>query len=124
MVRWLRIVGGSLAGAVVLMALTAAATLYPYVRDDVVLDRVVRSVALDWRDFDTETARTRLQYELDRRQIGLHVGDEDCALTEDADGHRAVRCAWTVELAVPLSEQRLPLAFSSEARLTPDGRLQ
>ena len=115
----------ALALAVPLVALVVAAgvVLGPYVRDDLVLDRVVRAVALDWRDFGREAALERLQYELDHQGIGLQVGDDDCALEETGSGRR-VACSWSVELGVPASERSVPLAFSSVAMVTEDGDLR
>jgi len=101
----------------------AAALVGPYVRDDHALDRVVRAVALDWRDFGLETAQTRLQHELDRQRIGLQVSDDDCAFQEVEDGNRVVRCTWVVEVRVPLLSRGIPMSFRSEARVEPDGNL-
>jgi len=124
MARVLRIAAVVLTAGVVLVGLVAGALLYPWVRDDVLLDRVVQGVALDWRDFGVDAARTRLQYELDRQAIGLQVADDDCALTEQPDGSREVRCDWGVALAVPGTRTHLPLEFSSTAVITPDGDLR
>ena len=124
MARWLRIAGGIVVGTGLLVTLAAAVVVYPFVRDDVLLDRTVGAVALDWRDFGRERAVSRLQYELDNQGIGMQVGDDDCALTEDEGGAKHVRCAWGVEVKVPMTEASLPLAFSSTATVHPDGDLR
>jgi hypothetical protein len=93
--------------------------LFPYYRDDRALDTVVRVVALDWRDFGEPAARTRLEYELDHRGIGMWVEDRDCALS-DGDV-REVRCDWSIDVPVPGTRWSVPLAFSSRADLLPDG---
>lgn len=113
---------------VVALTLAAAAAavfalLLPYVQDDWALDRVVLSVALDWRDFGRETAERRLQYELDHQRIGGHVRDEDCGLVE-AEAELRVRCAWTVPVALPGVAVQMPLSFASAAVITADGDLQ
>jgi hypothetical protein len=105
---------------VVLATLIPASLVAPMFADDWKLDGAVRAVALDWRDFGEEEARVRMQYELDHRRIGLQVSDDDCALTETAT-ERTVRCAWDVDVHVPLVGVDIPLAFSSEATVTPDG---
>jgi hypothetical protein len=107
----------------VLAVVAAGAWIFPYYRDDRVLDKVVREVAMDWRDFGEERARARLEYELDRARIGLWVGDGDCELVREGDLRR-VRCAWRVDLAVPGTDRRLTLAFGSAVSLRPDGLLQ
>lgn len=107
----------------VVIVVGALALLGPYVMDDLALDRAVRASALDWRDFGLDTARTRLQYELDRQHIGLQVSDDDCAFTE-SEGVREVRCAWRVEAAVPAVGWKIPLGFESRARILPDGDLR
>jgi len=104
-------------------AVAAGALFGPYVQDDRALDRIVQAVALDWRDFGLETARTRLQYELDRQRIGLQVSDDDCTFEVLEGGTRVVRCAWAVEVPLPLSSRRIPMSFRSEARMEPDGDL-
>ena len=124
MARWVRIVGGVALGTGVLVALVASVVVYPFVRDDVLLDRTVSAVALDWRDFGRERAMSRLQYELDHQGIGMQVGDDDCAFTEDVDGAKSVQCAWGVQVAIPLTKSSIPLAFSSVATVRPDGDLQ
>lgn len=100
------------------------ALVWPYVRDDLLLDRVVLAVALDWRDFGRDKAQARLEYELDHQRIGMQVTDEHCALTESGDGLRRVGCAWTAQVRVPLLEVRVPLSFASQATLGPDGLLR
>ena len=109
-------------GAVVVGA-AVGAWVGPFLRDDAKLDWIVRVVALDWRDFGEDKARSRLQFELDRQRIGLQVRDEDCALVEEGEV-RGVRCAWTAELRVPFSEMSVPLGFSSAAEVGGDGTLR
>lgn len=124
LVRWLR----RLAIVVGLVSVTAIgavfALLWPYVRDDLVLDRVVLAVALDWRDFGQEKAQARLEYELDHQAIGLQVSDEDCVLHAADAGVRRVSCAWTALVAVPVLEWTVPLPFRSVAEVGPDGSLR
>lgn len=112
---------GVACGALLASAVPAAA-LFPYLRDDRSLDVVVRVVALDWRDFGADTARARLQYELDHRGIGMWVRDEDCRLEQDGDV-REVACEWRVGLPVPGTALAIPLRFASRAVLTPAGDL-
>ncbi len=95
----------------------------PFVRDDWLLDRIVRAVALDWRDFGRDRARARLEYELDHNGIGLHVRDDDCTLVEEPSGVRRVTCAWEVRFVVPASGMGWPLSFGSEASIGTDGDL-
>ena len=124
MSKAVRITIGVGVGLLVLAGLVLGALVAPWVRDDVVLDRVVQAVALDWRDFGREEAMTRLQYELDHQRIGLQVGDDDCALSVTPEGAREVRCDWGVALAVPGTRTHLPLRFASRAVVTPDGDLR
>ena len=121
---WARRAG--LVGLLVLgtCGVVAGALFGPYIQDDRALDRVVRAVALDWRDFGLETAQTRLQHELDRQRIGLQVSDDDCAFEVWEGGTRVVRCAWEVEVQLPLVARRIPMSFQSEARMEPDGDLR
>jgi len=95
----------------------------PFVQDDMAIDQIVIAVVLDWRDFGLPAATERLQYELDHRKIGMHVGDEHCVLEETDAGVRRVRCSWTVDIAIPGSERRIPLKFGSKAEIAPDGEL-
>ena len=123
----LRVWGARLAVAVVavvsvLIGVTLV-VLWPYLRDDYVLDQTVRAVALDWRDFGEDKARERLQYELDARGVGLWVPDQACTLAE-AEGTRRVTCAWEVDVALPHLFTTRHLAFHSEAVVTPDGDLR
>lgn len=111
----LALVAGSLVGAVALFG--------PYYRDDRALDSVVQWVALDWRDFGEARATERLQLELDKQRVGLHVADDACGLVSDG-AERVVRCAWSVVVTVPVAGWEVPLAFHSEARVLPDGRLR
>jgi hypothetical protein len=120
---WVRALGvGLLAGAAAAVLLPVA-VIAPYLRDDLRLDRIVRAVALDWRDFGEQRARERLEYELDHQQIGAWVADDDCALAE-GDGARTVRCAWGVTVSVPFTELVVPLSFASEAVVDRSGDLR
>lgn len=112
---------GMVCGAVV-AALVPLGVVAPYLRDDYVLEGVVRVVALDWRDFGREKAEARLQYELDHRGIGMWVGDEDCVLAEE-DGVRRVTCAWRAEVRLPLARAILSLPFRSTAAVDGSGAL-
>jgi hypothetical protein len=118
-VRWALL--GMLAGAI-LTALVPLGVVSPYLRDDYVLEGVVRAVALDWRDFGREEAEARLEYELDHQGIGLWVGDDDCRL-EVAGAVRRVTCAWRAEVRVPLADVIVPLAFRSTAGVDGAGAL-
>jgi len=118
--RAARIAAGALVAGLVALGGLASWLAWPYVRDDLVLDRVVLAVALDWRDFGRDKARARLEYELDHQGIGLQVTDEDCALVEE-ERVRRVECAWTADVRVPLLEISVPLNFRSVAELSPDG---
>jgi hypothetical protein len=113
MKRWLQ---GAALGllAVVAILVGAMAWLFgPYAQDDWVLDRAVRAAALDWRDFGIVEARQRLQFEMDRGGVGMHVQDEDCVFAELRP--RRVTCAWNVTVEIPGTELRVPLAFESAA---------
>ncbi len=105
--------------AVALAIAVCLVAVWPYLADDLALDRLVRVVALDWRDFGEEKARERLQYELDFQQIGMQVGDGDCVL--DGEHEREVRCDWTAVVNVPVAEVEIPLVFSSRATIGSDG---
>jgi len=109
--------------AVVLAGCAVGAVVGPYVLDDLALDRVVRAVALDWRDFGEERAAERLQYELDHQAIGTQVGDQDCRLESDEDD-RFVRCRWVAELSVPGAGLVIPLTFRSTAQITKGGDIR
>jgi hypothetical protein len=117
-----RVLFGMGAGALIAMAVPAW-FVFPYLRDDRALDRIVRIVALDWRDFGEARARSRLEYELDHARIGLWVRDEDCVLRTSPDGDRRVACRWSVALVVPLVEVVVPLSFESLAAIGPEGDL-
>ncbi len=111
-------------GLLVLSVVAVIAAIFgPYVRDDMRLDRIVRTVALDWRDFGEDKARTRLQYELDAQSIGAAIGDDNCTLTKDQD-HRTVSCAWNVDVLIPGIGVSVPMSFESKALVAPDGDLQ
>ena len=113
---------GSLTLALVVFLSVPAWILGPYFLDDRRLDAIVRVVALDWRDFGEGTARSRLEYELDRARIGLWVRDEDCTLTTEG-GERHVGCHWSVALVVPVVEVVVPLSFASTVAVGADGHL-
>lgn len=99
-----------------------ASVVGPMVRDDLMLDRAVRAVALDWRDFGEDAARARLQHELDAQGIGLYVGDDDCSLVTEGE-QRVVRCAWRSAIRVPGTGWSLPLEFASSAVVDASGSL-
>ena len=94
----------------------------PYILDDWRLDWVVRAVALDWRDFGSEKARIRLQYELDHQHIGGQVTDDSCRF-EEIDATRTVRCNWAVDVRLP-GTNALSLSLGSGATIAPDGDLR
>jgi hypothetical protein len=121
---WVRVVSLTTFLAVSVPLVAVFALIGPYLKDDRRLDRIVRAVALDWRDFGREKAVTRLQYELDHERIGLQVSDEDCVLDEPEPGTKRVRCAWQADVQIPLIGASFPLAFESEARVGPDGDLR
>ena len=103
--------------------LATGAVLFPYVMDDIVLDRAVRAVALDWRDFGRSRAEQRLAYELDHQGIGLQVGDRDCTFDEQG-GDRIVACTWSASFRISGMDRDLTLPFRSRAVMTPSGDLQ
>ena len=111
---WLKRLGISVALAVVLVGGLLAAVFGPYVMDDLALDRIAHAVVLDWRDFGRDKAVERLQHELDRQAIGMHVQDESCAF-EETETELAVRCHWSTQIAIPGTAFTLPLEFASEA---------
>ncbi|MCB9678406.1 MAG: hypothetical protein H6737_25115 [Alphaproteobacteria bacterium] len=93
------------------------ALVYPYVRDDLALDRVVRAVALEWRDFGREKATEKLRFELEREEVGAAVGPDACTLDE-AGGVKRVACQWAVRIALPIGGS-VPLSFASVAEIDP-----
>ena len=119
MLFWLKRLLIATIAALVLAGGVIGALVGPYVADDVVLDRVVRAVALDWRDFGRERAVDRLQFELDHQGIGGQVSDDDCTLTEEGEV-RQVQCRWRAEVPVPGADVAIPLTFHSRAEI--DGR--
>ena len=123
MKAWLRGIGIGCVGVLALLLLGVALLFGRYVRDDWILDRAVRAVALDWRDFGLKSAQLRMQYELDRGGIGLYVRDDDCLL-EELLQTKVVRCSWDVVVVVPIAEWRVPLSFSSMASIEADGSLR
>jgi hypothetical protein len=116
-------VGFGAALGVVIAAAVVGGWLFPYYRDDRALDRIVRIVAMDWRDFGEIAARARLVYELDHAGIGPWVRDEDCGLSGGVEIEREVRCAWSVDARVPGTDLGLPLSFESRVALAADGSL-
>lgn len=121
--RATRLVALGIGLVVLLVGGLASWVVWPWLRDDVVLDRVVLAVALDWRDFGRDKAQARLEYELDHQRIGLQVTDEDCSLVEE-DTVRRVECAWSAAATVPLLGFTVPLNFRSVAELSPDGTVR
>ncbi len=117
-VRWVALSSGLLAIGV---SAAGGTLLYPYLRDDLRIDGIVRVVALDWRDFGRARADERLRYEFAAQNIGRHTSPADCTLEPDG-AERVVRCAWEVEIR--LLGEPLPLGFVSEARIGPDGELR
>jgi hypothetical protein len=122
--RWARRLGIALTLLIFATLVSALVVVLPFVRDDMALDQIVVAVILDWRDFGLPRATERLQYELDYRKIGMHVGDEHCVLEETASGVRRVQCDWTVDLAIPGSASRIPLRFGSKVEMDPSGELR
>jgi hypothetical protein len=122
--KWVRRVLAVILALCAIPVVVAGVVLYPTIRDRLLLDRVVRAVALEWRDFGEDKARTKLQYELDHQGIGLEVGDDNCTLTEPDADHKLVACAWNVSVAVPLTSAHVPLSFATSAEIGPNGDLQ
>ena len=108
------VLGGAAAVVVLVPAVGAGVLVGPYVRDDFVLDQIVPVVALEWRDFGEARAWERLQFELDRRNVGEQVGDESCELVP-TEGGGEVRCVWTADVVIPWTNHPIPLRFSSRA---------
>jgi len=121
---WIRRALFAFSGVGLLLVLGATSLVWPFARDDLHLDRAVRSVALDWRDFGRSKAQARLEYELDHLDIGMQVRDEDCGLFESEEEGLAVRCEWSAVVQVPGTGWSLPLSFGSEARIDPSGSLK
>ncbi|HMV67940.1 MAG TPA: hypothetical protein PKA64_13920 [Myxococcota bacterium] len=117
-----RLTQAALALLLVLIAVPLA-RVAPLFRDDHRLDWIVVAVALDWRDFGKDVARQRLQYELDHQGVGGQVGDQDCELEDEEGGGRRVACAWSVTVELPWVERRIPLSFTSVARVDQNGLL-
>jgi hypothetical protein len=122
-VRWLKRVGIAALLLFFAAVVSVIVVVLPFVRDDMAIDQIVVAVVLDWRDFGLAAANERLQYELDHRGIGMHVGDEHCLLEQEPDGTRVVRCDWSVDIAIPGFIQRMPLKFGSKAEMRPSGEL-
>jgi predicted ATP-dependent serine protease len=122
-VKWLKRILVALAMLPVAAGAMLLGLVGPYVLDDQRLDAAVAAVALDWRDFGLEKARTRLQYELDHQRIGLQVSDDSCQMAEEG-GTRIVHCAWDVDVAVPVVGSVIPMAFESHAEIAADGDLR
>ena len=119
----LRQVGlGALVTAVALVV-GAAIPFGALVRDDYVLDHVVRAVALDVRDFGVDKGQERLRFELAAQGLEDHVRPEDCSI-EQGEGGIDVRCAWEVVLDVAVVRRRVPIRFASVAHVTPSGDLE
>ena len=123
MKAWMRGIGIGFVGILALLVVGLLLLFGPYVHDDWMLDRMVRAVALEWRDFGLKSAQIRMQYELDRGGIGLYVRDDDCAL-EELQQTKVVRCSWDVVVVVPIAQWRVPLSFSSMASIEADGSLR
>lgn len=124
---WWRFVRASMVFAAGLTLVVVAAVAFlvgPSLRDDVILDGVVRAVVLDWRDFGLARAQERLAYELDARHIGEQVGDESCLFRQGDDGDFAVSCDWSAYIDLPWLKQPIVLTFSSAATLGADGSLR
>lgn len=119
---WLLRGGGALLAIVLAIAAVPVWRIGWLLRDDYVLDGVAVAVALDWRDFGMDKAKQRLQYELDRAGLDA-VRDDACKLDESADGTRTVACSWTMDLALPLWPDPIPLSFASEASVDRNGVL-
>jgi len=120
-VRWLAWGLGLATVVAAVVALWPLRTLVPMLRDDRRLDGIVVAVALDWRDFGLERAVQRLQFELDRADIGPWVQETDCGLRDADDGVREVRCAWEVVIDHELLGVRLPVSFESLAQVDASG---
>ncbi|MEZ4323164.1 MAG: hypothetical protein R3F61_37205 [Myxococcota bacterium] len=123
------LVGRVLRGAVAVLALLGVgvaagggALVYPYVRDDMALDRVVRAVALEWRDFGRERALDKLRFEIDQQGVGSAVGPDACTL-DDSSGSKRVECVWAVRIALPAGAS-VPLTFRSLAEVDASGDLR
>ena len=111
---WLKRLALAAAIATLLVAVALAFILGPYFQDDLALDQIVEAVVLDWRDFGRDKAVERLQHELDRQEIGMHVQDESCAFEED-ETTRHVRCEWSTRIEIPGTGFTIPLNFESQA---------
>jgi hypothetical protein len=94
-----------------------AVLVWPAVRVQMGLDRAVRAVALDWRDFGRQPAEARLQVELAR----LGAERARCGFL-DAEEGRAVHCAMVVEVGVGEALRAVPVA--ARAELAPSGDLK
>jgi hypothetical protein len=99
-------------------------TVFPYYADDWKLDRIVKMVALDWRDFGYEKAQVRLDYELDKAEISMYVSDNTCKMTVIDGQKRLVKCDWAVVLTLPFTHREVPLVFASEAVVDIQGNLE
>lgn len=108
---------------VVASVVGTVALLFPYFRDDMKVDRIVRAVALDWRDFGIDKAGERFELELKAEGVGPQVGDEDCRFSKKPDGTREVSCVWGIVLNVP-GGLDVPIRFESHAAIDPSGELR
>lgn len=116
--RWSR--NGALAAGIAFVVLlgVSAAWVWPALRDDMALERIVRAVALDWRDFGQARAEARLAAEL-----AAHGFDPaGCGLSLEEDASRHVACSYDVSLGVGTATMKVRVA--AQARTGPDGSLK
>ncbi len=94
-----------------------AVLVWPAVRLQMTLDKVVRTVALDWRDFGRERAEERLAVEFGR----IGVDGRRCSFVEE-DAVRSVVCG--LDIPVALGSWVVNLPVGATAALGPGGEIQ
>jgi hypothetical protein len=114
-------------GTLLILALTVAGiwlyTFGPYYWNKRVMDQVVKSSALYWKDLGQARAQKQLHEELVNRDVPMYIQDKDCKFNEEV-GKKRVVCEWTVQENWPFTKWTKTMHFLSEAVIYPDGIVQ
>ena len=122
-VTWQRsLLGGVLAAMLLATVLFVSPFVQP-VRHDWNLDGEVLGVAMDWRDFDVDKAKERLDFEIQRQGMVPWVSKDDCQFVVENKSDRVVRCRWDVDVLIPVVGARVPMQFESQAVIRSDGEI-
>lgn len=117
--RWMTIL-------LVVAALFAAGWAWlfgPYWIDYYKMQDIVGTTTLTWAAFDEPRAHSELAEGLRKREIPAYLTPEACSFYMEAGGLKVVDCAWAVEVAIPVVDQRRRLAFRVKKSASTDGRL-